>query len=362
MRPLEIFRAGTHTAMGGRAITLSERDVAKCADVYEAALHEAPLVVGHPHSDAPAYGWVKALAADKSSLFASPAQVDPAFAESVRDGRFKKVSASFYLPEAPANPKPGSYYLRHVGFLGAQAPAVKGLKPVAFADGEDGVVTVEFAETELSRLLNELIDKEGDDRDGVIAEMASAAGVEAGTVQQILRGEIERPPEERLRGFARVLDVDLETLQRAIGGSGQTNSATASLSERERKLATREAAIFVEELARRGVIVPRSKTGLVAFMASLSDDGVVTFAEGGETRNVGQAKWFRDFLEAQPPVIEFRERSAPEHEVPGATADFQAPAGFTVDSTGIDLHRRAQAYQREHETDYDTAVRAVSRS
>lgn len=61
-------------------------------------------------------------------------------------GRYKKVSASFYRPDAPCNPKPGAYYLRHVGFLGAQPPAVKSLKAIEFADGEDGdVVTVQFA-------------------------------------------------------------------------------------------------------------------------------------------------------------------------------------------------------------------------
>ena len=66
-------------------------------------------------------------------LLADPAQVDPAFAELVNDGKFKKVSACFYEADAPANPKPGSLYLRHVGFLGAQPPAIKGLKSVSFA-------------------------------------------------------------------------------------------------------------------------------------------------------------------------------------------------------------------------------------
>ncbi len=50
----------------------------------------------------------------------------------VKAGRFKSRSASFYHPDNPNNPKPGVYYLRHVGFLGAQPPAVKGLKAVEF--------------------------------------------------------------------------------------------------------------------------------------------------------------------------------------------------------------------------------------
>jgi hypothetical protein len=129
--------------MNGTVLTFSEADLKASARAYDPALHEAPLVVGHPKADAPAYGWVKALVyAD--GLHADPCQVDGAFAEMVSAGRFKKVSASFYTPDAPANPVPGVYYLRHVGFLGAQPPAVKGLKQVEFAGSESG--TVEFSE------------------------------------------------------------------------------------------------------------------------------------------------------------------------------------------------------------------------
>lgn len=65
----------------------------------------------------------------------------------VRAGRYKKLSASLYAPDSPANPSPGAWYLRHVGFLGAQPPAIKGLAPVNFAAGdEEGTVTVEFSE------------------------------------------------------------------------------------------------------------------------------------------------------------------------------------------------------------------------
>ncbi|WP_454868684.1 hypothetical protein [Pseudomonas farris] len=34
----------------------------------------------------------------------------------------------------------GVYDLRHVGFLGAQPPSVKGLRPIELTDGEQGLV------------------------------------------------------------------------------------------------------------------------------------------------------------------------------------------------------------------------------
>ncbi|MBH8611946.1 peptidase [Pseudomonas mohnii] len=140
MKPLHIFKPGTHTAMSGASYDFSESDLAATVRAYDPALHEAPMVIGHPKHDAPAAGWVKSLTATAQGLIAEPQQVDAAFAELVAKGSYKKISASFYHPDAANNPVPGVYYLRHVGFLGAQPPSVKGLRPIELAEGEDGVV------------------------------------------------------------------------------------------------------------------------------------------------------------------------------------------------------------------------------
>ena len=144
MSAIHIFKAGTHTDMHGKKLPFTPDDLAACVKAYDPSVHEAPLVIGHPRTEDPAWGWVKALSLSGVDLMAEPAQLDPQFAEMVTDGRFKKVSASFYLPDSPSNPKPGVLYLRHVGFLGAQPPSVKGLKQVSFSEQEEGVV--EFAD------------------------------------------------------------------------------------------------------------------------------------------------------------------------------------------------------------------------
>jgi len=97
---------------------------------------------------APAYGWVDRLEFADGVLKAVPRQVDPAFSEIVKAGRFKKVSACFWGAAARGNPRPGGLYLRHVGFLGAAAPAVQGLRPVSFADDGSDILSFgdEFAE------------------------------------------------------------------------------------------------------------------------------------------------------------------------------------------------------------------------
>ena len=150
-KQLQIFKAGKHTAMSGVALAFSDADIAATVAAYDPSKHEAPLVIGHPKTDDPAFGWVKSLQFSDGVLQAEPDQVDAAFAELVNDGKFKKISASFYTPDAPNNPVPGVYYLRHVGFLGAQAPAVKGLKAASFAE-EPAIRLIEPAQHLLLRM------------------------------------------------------------------------------------------------------------------------------------------------------------------------------------------------------------------
>lgn len=135
MNLIEIFRAGRRLDANGNEVSITAEDLATIAKNYNTQTHEAPIVVGHPKHDTPAYGWIKSLVAQGDVLKAEPAQVDAAFAEMVKEGKFKKISAAFYLPHSVNNPAKEGFYLRHVGFLGAMPPAVKGLKDPVFADG-----------------------------------------------------------------------------------------------------------------------------------------------------------------------------------------------------------------------------------
>ncbi len=134
---IHIFRAGTHTTMGGQAMHFSEMDMQRTAMAYKPSIHLAPLVLGHPDSDSPAYGTVDSLQAQGKDLYAM-AEVSDALKGLVRSKSYIRVSAAFYDKTDPRNPYPGTYYLRHVGFLGAMPPAVKGLEPPAFAGGAGG--------------------------------------------------------------------------------------------------------------------------------------------------------------------------------------------------------------------------------
>ena len=149
LQPIEIFRAGRHISSNGAKVTITPDDLQACAENYDPDDAPAPLVVGHPKTDDPAYGWVQSLEQRDGKLYATPkSDVDPSFAEAVNEGKYNRVSAAFYAPNAPGNPKRGAISLKHVGFLGGVAPAVKGMKPARIVADTPGPLL--FAECDLT--------------------------------------------------------------------------------------------------------------------------------------------------------------------------------------------------------------------
>lgn len=162
LKTFQIFRAGTHVAMNGTPITFSEQDLKRTVEAYKQTIWSAPLVIGHPIADhAPSHGDVVRMFVDGSALYAE-AEVDSELIDLVRGGRYTNRSASFYAPLQSSNPVPGTYYLRHVGFLGAQPPAVKGMAPLGFGETNPLLEDISrrffcYAEPESFRSTNPLV-------------------------------------------------------------------------------------------------------------------------------------------------------------------------------------------------------------
>ena len=134
---IDLFRAGDHGSKG----MFTQEDVQQIADNYKTEFHEAPAVIGHPANDAPAYGWWEKVRRVGDLLQGKlKDDVNPAFEEAVRARKFPKRSVSLYKG-------PAGYSLRHVGFLGAMPPEIKGLADVKFDDEQDRkAIEVEFSE------------------------------------------------------------------------------------------------------------------------------------------------------------------------------------------------------------------------
>jgi hypothetical protein len=129
---IDVFRTGTQTDSAGneREWTASELDriVLLYNEQPEATRHDAPVTIGHPTDNSPAYGWVESLRRVGDTLQAKFRDMEAKFVELVNSKRYPKRSIALY----------DDGMLRHIGFLGAVPPAVKGLPDVklSFAAGQ----------------------------------------------------------------------------------------------------------------------------------------------------------------------------------------------------------------------------------
>lgn len=360
----EIFRAGTRTDNSGRTITITPEQVAAIASHYSPDKHEAPIVVGHPSTNAPAYGWVGSLKAENGTLFADFAQVDDDFAELVKKGRYKKVSASFYPPNHPSNPQPENWYLRHVGFLGAHPPAVKGLAAINFADDEDGVVSFGESSWALARMLRNL-------REWLIGKDGIEAADRVLPDWQIEAVAPPLPePDPEPNDFSETPDKDDDTMnaeqqlaaerkarEQAEAEAKQARDELAKL-QAEQEQALRDAAHqqnadFAEGLIKAGSLKPADKELIVAVLdfADYPDTAPADFGEGKKLSDA-----LKDFLRGGAPIVAVGEIATAERAGSLKTigsSDF----GEYADPDAQSHHQRALALAKQENIPYEEAAR-----
>lgn len=341
MKRIHFFKAGSHSAMSGEAIKFTQADLQRAAAVYDPAVHEAPLVVGHPKTDGPAYGGVKAIQFADADLEAVPGDVDPEFAELVQAKRYGKVSASWYRPGSPQHPLAGkdghdAWYLRHIGFLGAQPPAIKGLRPVEFADEADADSVVEFgdwADRENAGLWRRM-------REFLIAQFGPEKAdqvVPTYMVDMLTEDALkpEEPAEVRnmTPNYAEGGDP-LKTAQEIAAAQAALEAREADLAKREKAVAdfaeqqaadekkrlADEAADFAEGLVKAGQLPPAQKARVVGLLTTMPADAkFVEFAEDGkQTTERGCVEVLKDLLTNLPKAVDFAERAANSKAAPNA--------------------------------------------
>ena len=153
---VEMFRAGPQISSTGQKLVFTETDLDQVVGSYNPTQHEAPLMIGHDQEDGtPALGWVQKIWRKGQELWGK-VELTPKAEQLIKDGVFKKVSSSFYLPEAETNPTPGKLSLRHLGLV--SIPAVKGL--TAFSEqSEEKTITITPSEGESSISFKEHLGK-----------------------------------------------------------------------------------------------------------------------------------------------------------------------------------------------------------
>jgi hypothetical protein len=288
--------------------------IEKAVATFDTAKHEPPIVIGHPADNTPAFGWVAGLKKQGDLLLAKFKQVQPEFEDMVRRGLFKKRSAAFY--------NDGS--LRHVGFLGAMPPAVKGLADVAFSEGE--AVSFEFSEdiraapagadpsTAITTHSETRKEEKSMKFEEFIQKLKSLIG-EAGT-------QVADPSAGKT--FS---EVDIETARKQAADEAarqEREKLTAEFAERERtaRQAARKAEIFswCESMVKAGKMTPAwVKYGVPDMMLAFSGmEGEIEFGEGDGKVKATLYDRFKTFFETEmPKVIEFKEIATRDKDTGG---------------------------------------------
>lgn len=256
---IEFLKPGAFVDGHGQKVDITSKMIDEVYETYDPNIFEAPVVIGHPRHNDPAFGWVQQLAKGGGRLTATAEPASPIFTTWLNQKLYKKISASLFPPNVSSNPHPGKWSLRHIGFLGAAAPAIPGLKLPEFSGDEEGCLTVEL---EFSEAITEMDKKE---------------------------------QELQLR--------------------------EQKLQAREQALQKREFTSFCEGLAQeKGNPLPCKVEEVVEFMVSISTTPeAIEFSAGDE--KVKAIDWFKGFLKDLPKAIDFREVSASKDSVDAASPE-----------------------------------------
>lgn len=308
---LEVFKAGRRIDDSGRPWDFTPAQVADMAAVYDPKLREAPLTIGHPANDLPAYGWAEKFTAHEGTLRLDSRDVEPQFAELYAKRRFPKVSMAFYPPDHQNNPAPGRWYPRHVTFLGAQAPAVAGLhdptRKANFADSGEGLVC--FSEGNEKDPMDKQLEEQRD------AEKARADKAEAEA----------RAANERLA---------------QISATQRTERHTANVQ-------------FAEQMLSKGLLKKPQVAETVAVLDALGnlEQTTVQFGEGDDKKTSSLVTFVKDRIAAAAPLANFSEK------LPGGAGEGGGNGGQQLSDEDID--KKAKAYAAEHKVSYSEALGKV---
>lgn len=263
-QPIEIFRAGDYGAKG----RFTTGDLDQVVNNFN-PMDGAPVVVGHPKEDSPAWGWVNKLWRSGNSLMATVRDIHPKFAHALAEKRFKNRSVKLF--KAPD----GKWKLAHLGFLGAALPGVEGMEPLKLsAEGEEIEIEWDFAQCEFSAVSLESTH-----------QSQKHQSQEKGTMAQEDQPGVT--PQERDQ-----LQKQIDALQSAL------ETAEADRTHAEDAARRSGFSAWADAQAQAGRISRSQVEEVTAFMMTLPHAGDTSRFTAGGTKT-SPAAWFKGFVEAR---------------------------------------------------------------
>jgi len=340
MKAFEIFKTGKHTSDKGITRDYTTDDLDKIVSQYNPEENEAPIVIGHPQTNAPAFGWIEKLERVGEKLIAIPKQVNDAFSQMVKDGSFKKRSVSL-TPDLKLN---------HVGFLGAVAPAVKGLKDIEFSDDAEFSV-FEFdadlpAVTHLPEAEAGFAPPKSGDQSAPSNQSDNLPN--KNTVPSL----VQNSRLDNLQAQIDSLGALTQTFAEASLNQEELLKINNSISELRFSIQTNEFELMLNEKLAYGSVTPAMKTKIMKLLEFLQNQNFSSsdFSSNDFTNNV--KSHLTEFLDSIPKIIlydDFAEKADNER------VDLEF-AEFELDPESVAFNKKAIALSKSEKISYVEAV------
>ncbi len=298
----QLFRPGTYP-QGDYPASFVQKLVAN----YDPTFCKAPITRHHQQAGE-ACGWVEAVKFEDNLLQGSFEKVVPELVEFVQQGKLGPISIEVFKNLEGKGP-----YLKAVSFLGAEIPAVKGLEPITFKDGEtDTLIFNMEAETlaqELARVKAELL-------------QAQAAATSATT---------------------KFDEVSTQKQQ------AEENLARLSLSQRKNEFAS-----FLNGQIAYGNLKPAWMDSCQKLLEAL--DAVAAFSDGKKP-----VELFQGLLKDLPKFIGTEELANREGRETTGAADTAEFKDMVVDTERLALHQKAMKLVETDKISYPDALNKIKK-
>ena len=343
----EIFKTGTHTSDKGVTKTYTQDDLNFIASSYLPSEHEAPIVIGHPVDNSPAFGWIESLKVVGDKLMAKAKDVVPEFKEALQKKLYKKRSVSL-----DADGK-----LRHVGFLGGAAPAVKGLADIKFSDSPSSVTFEQDLNLNEFSEISELNDKSKEEKNEKIEDPGIAKNSSlddpAFTSSVISKldslknqlSEIENSISD-VSSFSDSFKPDIIT---NIKSQIDDLSYKFNYSEFEDKLN--------DKVVNQGTLTPAMKSKILDIISFINSQNFTSEFSANEF-NSKIKTLFENFINSIPRIIYYENfAEKPDEDIIEDKADY---SGLPVDEEASALHKKALFLMKKNDISYLSAINKLT--
>ncbi len=335
MKPFEIFRTGTWTSDKGITKEYTESDLDKLVDNYNSE-DPAPIVIGHPQTNAPAFGWIEKIKRVADRLIAVPKQLNEDFVKLVKDGAFKKRSVSF-TPD---------FKLNHIGFLGAVAPAVEGLKDIQFNLEED---LLSFSD-EYSPVIE---DEDVDEAKNTALKIKLDNSPET-------KNEVPNPDLKNFQTSIYSLNTIVSELKNNFSklSDDELSKIHSRINELNFAMQVNDFELRLNEKLAYGSLTPAMKNKIMDIVSFLQKQNF-SASQFSYERYISDVKnLLTDFVESIPRIIYYENfAEKPDYSITKDDEFDQA----NVDEDSMQIHKKALQYMKAHmDVEYVEAINIVS--